>query len=143
MNSVSSLSRLATSYLESWSLAEPHSLDEEELVLDCIDVLCLPSLVGGDEIVAMEKGVESWSTLLRFMNKMFTNGSSEAERCVFDFKVANVVSTLVQHADRSQLKKMFTHTFDVVSLLLQYLILFDSTCSAQLCWKSQRALIHC
>ena len=118
MNSVSSLSRLATSCLESWSLSDPHSTDEEELVLDSIDVLCLPSLVGGNEVIAMEKGVEPWSTLLRFMNKMFTNGSSEAEQCVFDFKVANIVSTLVQHAQRSQLKEMFTHTFDVVSLLI-------------------------
>ena len=110
------LSKLATLHLESWSLAMPHTIDEGEMIADCIDVLCLPALVGGDEMVTMEKGVEPWCMLLRFMKKMAASGTSEAERVVYDVKVAKALSSLVLSSQRSQLKEMFTHTFDIVSL---------------------------
>ena len=115
---VSALGQLAASNLESWSLAVPHTMDEGETVADCITVLCLPSLLGGNEIVAMEKWVEPWCTLLRFMKKMAASGMSGAEQIVFDSKVANTVCSLVLNSQRSQLKEMFMHIFDIVSLSL-------------------------
>ena len=93
-----------------------HTVDEEEVIADCIDVLCLPSLLGGDEIVTMETGMESWCTLLRFMSKMAASEMGKAEGVVFESKVATTICSLVSNSQRSQLKEMFTSTFDIVSL---------------------------